>query len=119
MTPQELLEQEVVRTVVHDTDSVQSRVDRGMAVMDEHFPGWTDKICLKTFNITSSLSCVLGQVFCLEGYYFGGWRKMRQMGIVNDGPPAAYGFEATPPMHSDYQALQIEWENRIAERQSA
>lgn len=38
-------------------------VQRGVALLDEYFPGWWDSIDLGTLNMGSSSSCICGQLF--------------------------------------------------------
>lgn len=39
------------------------RVNKGANLLDEHVPGWADKVDLETFLITSVDRCIIGQVF--------------------------------------------------------
>jgi hypothetical protein len=39
------------------------RVQRGVDYLDEHYPGWADKINLDEFDLECGIHCVVGQVF--------------------------------------------------------
>jgi len=41
----------------------EKQIARGMAWLDENFPGWVEKIVLENLNLGSSCDCVLGQTF--------------------------------------------------------
>lgn len=39
------------------------RVRRGMKLLDEHMPGWKDKLNVQQLDMSSSYACVLGQLY--------------------------------------------------------
>lgn len=41
--------------------TIEERVLRGAAWMDEHFPGWAEKVNTETIDQSSSINCVMGQ----------------------------------------------------------
>lgn len=45
------------------TDTVEARVARGAAWLDEKYPGWYSKIDLSVLDISDCYQCVLGQVY--------------------------------------------------------
>lgn len=47
---------------------LSGQVDQAAKLLDQHYPGWADKIDLRTFDIQSIRSCVLAQV-AGEGSY--------------------------------------------------
>lgn len=48
------------------TDTMETRVARGILWLDYMHVGWRDKVDLDVLDITDSHGCILGQVF---GYY--------------------------------------------------
>ena len=38
-------------------------VSRGVALLDEYYPGWRDEIDLGKLNMSSSDNCILGQLY--------------------------------------------------------
>lgn len=67
------------------SDSIEARVARGAAWLDENHPGWERRIDLADLQLSSSCRCVLGQLFgdfhdapvSLEPYTepFGNWAQ--------------------------------------------
>ena len=54
--------------------TIAERVAAGAAFLDEHEPGWADRVNLKRLYIGSTCNCMLGQ---LRGEYLPGVRWMR------------------------------------------
>lgn len=50
------------------TETVQERVARGAAWLDEQKPGWEDLIDFDTLDLSSCSLCVVGQVFACGPY---------------------------------------------------
>lgn len=71
-------------------DSVEARVARGAALLDEKRPGWERKIDLAVFALDDGCKCVVGQLF---GDYIDG------IGLL--GCPGPWNT-----------ALDLEWERR-------
>jgi len=46
----------------HHND-LHARVKRGAALLDQHYPGWAEKINQKTLDMISSCRCILGQLY--------------------------------------------------------
>lgn len=44
------------------SDSLQERVARGAAYLDERTPGWWKRVDLEALNLGDSCDCILGQV---------------------------------------------------------
>lgn len=55
--------QAIAETIVQEELELDERVERGALHLDEHFPGWANKINLKTFNIRNAEQCVIGQLY--------------------------------------------------------
>lgn len=45
------------------TDTIETRVARGAALLDEKLPGWVDRIDLDKLDIGNPCQCVLGQTW--------------------------------------------------------
>ncbi|HZE34072.1 MAG TPA: hypothetical protein VE198_21895 [Actinoallomurus sp.] len=44
-------------------DTIEARVARGAALLDEKLPGWDQRIDLGRLNLQSECNCILGQEF--------------------------------------------------------
>ncbi|KXK63382.1 hypothetical protein AWW66_03450 [Micromonospora rosaria] len=91
-------------------DELQDRVTAGVAWLDQHHPGWADRIDVDVLDLDDSLSCVLGQVV---GDFW-------QTPITYD-QAIGLGFEAAPgDLHAEeYAGLDGVWRAVIEERQGA
>jgi hypothetical protein len=88
---------------------LEERVQRGAQLLDEKYPGWADRIDLRSFSISSPWLCILGQLFggYLEGVY--------SLNIVQQ--EALYGFNIKPTEpFSTFRQLQKLWQEAIEER---
>ena len=83
-------------------------IERGAAFLDEHFPGWEDKIDPETLNLEDGCNCILGQVY---GAYFKGAEKL---GLENIGDRARLGFTLDGGNH--FNALTRDWLAYLANR---
>jgi hypothetical protein len=102
--------------------NAREAVARGVALLDEHMPGWELKIDLGALDMGDCDVCVLGQ---LVGNYT---RGLHKLGIYDGwfGPisyeeiPACawFGFESGTIAGSerDYAALEQEWARVIKKR---
>jgi hypothetical protein len=84
---------------------LMSRVLRGAMVLDEHAPGWHQRIDLEKLDISSPFRCVLGQVF---GHYIEG------LVSLNMGASQPFGFAATA--YDENPALTGLWRALISQR---
>jgi hypothetical protein len=95
-------------------DSIGSRVDAGVALLDKEQPDWWRRCDMFWLSIASGRNCVLGQTF---GSYGHGQDvlELTRADCVN------YGFQAQRGIYSgidaEYAALTIEWGQRIRQRQ--
>jgi hypothetical protein len=93
--------------------SAEERVARGVAFLDEHAPGWRDKVEINDLRMQDSCRCVLGQVFNDEdggesrGYY---WASDKW--LLAGGQAARLGFDAGYGM--PFEALQAAWLEELA-----
>lgn len=99
-----------VERIISVPDTVEEAVSFGVAILDEHAPGWHDAIDVETVYLTDSYRCVLGQLF---GDYGVG---CDMLGLSDDTPDRC-GFNITG--QAPWQPLQDEWRRVIAERQEA
>jgi hypothetical protein len=103
--------------------TIAERVAAGTAFLDEHSPGWADRIDLVTFDLSSPCRCVLGQVYAeaasayegddddlvLDGFDYGV--------EILDVDSAGMGFDVI--RGSEYGPLEDEWKRVITERRAA
>lgn len=100
--------------------TIQDRVARGVALLDERSPGWVNKVSLNKLNMWSSADCIVGQVL---GNYCAGIRVLGldTKGAANHGFQADLGTRITLPappalldlVARDYTALTAEWRRVI------
>lgn len=76
--------------------SIEQRVTNGAKLLDEHEPRWFTMVELEVFNITSTSSCILGQVY---GTFSAGTRELDIEG--NRPEEERLGFELT---HEEYNS---------------
>lgn len=125
-------------TMLYEGATVEERVARGEAWLDEHVPGWLDRVVLADLHLQDCQRCVLGQVFQEEAEadtpVFGGagWDADSGFHFGVAGRPGSWaishGFDSIPweicceddcCEYDDFQDLQTEWESRIHARQAA
>lgn len=91
-------------------DTVEARVARGAAWLDEHQPGWERRIDLAKLALDETCRCVLGQVMPEHNYYETlyridvGWEWSAQHGFSG-------GFDSDV-----WQVLDEVWISLIKER---
>jgi hypothetical protein len=115
--------------------SAREAVARGVALLDEHMPGWELKIDVGTLDMGDCDVCVLGQ---LVGEYTEGLHQLgiydrwfapeegvvtalysEEAGYFEEAVPACtwYGFEgAWSHLERNYAALEQEWARVIKKR---
>lgn len=49
------------------TEQIRERVERGVALLDEHVPDWWQRLDTDILDIGDGSVCVLGQVYATEG----------------------------------------------------
>lgn len=96
------------------TDTIETRVARGAALMDAKRPGWDGRIDIKNLDLVSPCGCILGQEFdtpFLEGYYVG------LDELLNGSTALAihYGF-TTEDGGDEWDDLEKEWRRVILAR---
>jgi hypothetical protein len=70
--------------------TINARVHRGAALLDEKFPGWESSVNVSTLNLESSCNCVLGQKF---GDFVVGSQKIGFTDYAGTAPLPDYGRE--------------------------
>lgn len=83
------------------------RIDAGIAMLDDNYPGWENRIDLDLLDVRS-LNCVLGQVY---GSYM---RGKRLLNVVEDADQC--GFDICIDADESYADLTSEWRRRIEQR---
>lgn len=105
--------------------SAAERVAAGAAWLDEHRPGWVDKIRITRLDLSSCTQCVLGQVY---GHYFDAVSPDEATTTarpLRDADAAALGFEHrvdarnSAAVREDYAWLARAWRTLIRERRAA
>jgi hypothetical protein len=101
------------------TDDVATRVARGVALLDEHKPGWERLIDLSQFDISRTDSCILGQLYRDEGGDVGFYNGLDVLGLNTSGAGADGGFDNYPDREQDqFPVLQKEWVRVIDNKRS-
>lgn len=100
-------------TDLHTT--IEERVAKGAALLDEKVPGWVNDINLTTLRLENVYQCVLGQEF--GGYEIGA----RELGLDPwDSDAVEYGFMAEghfgDPEADPWDDLTEAWTAYIEER---
>lgn len=101
-------------------NNFESRVLKGIHLLDNNKPSWRDSIEIETLDLSSVFSCVLGQVF--RNYEEG----VRSFGISSDmignylEVQSSYGFDLThEELNGDrdehYESLTQEWVKQICQ----
>ena len=98
------------------------RAVKGMEYLDEHCPGWIDKIDLGILSMANMRTCIIGQLF---GEY---WTYVKVGGIFRGNVPEHhqpfdYGFDIDgmdgEHIERPYSALADVWDALITERREA
>jgi len=95
--------------------SVESRVARGVALLDRKSPGWDDRVVLRRLNVDDSTRCVLGELY---GTYDYGTFRLH----LGGHQAARHGFQSMlfgqRRRDRDFAALTREWRNVIKGRRA-
>lgn len=91
---------------------MRESVQRGAAFLDEHYPGWRQRINLETLDMRFWDYCVLGQAISPD-------RTFEAMGKMNNFDLQPYGFVAPELDPSFYPILTELWKEEIANGQPA
>lgn len=101
------------------TESIEARVARGVALLDERLPSWDERIDLDRLDLHSSCNCILGQEFAnhedVDGETWTGY-DAAQSALLNHADPTEYGFDLTGREAASFPALTSEWKRLILAR---
>lgn len=96
------------------------RVAKGVALLDEHKPGWADRINAVRLEVQSACDCILGQLYPpnaegVDGY----WLALadHDLPVWSFADTKDHGFAAANA--ADGERLDAEWVRVITERRSA
>lgn len=92
--------------------TIAERVAAGAAFLDEHEPGWVDRIDLDRLDLDLCPDCIIGQLYGPE-YYAG----LRTLGITGSGTDR--GFWPLGTGGNAASDLTAEWTRVITERRAA
>lgn len=81
------------------TSIAEPFVARGVAWLDEHYPGWFNAIDLETLNISRCDICVLGQVYSGHVPYAERQQLLAQVIASDPGTYRLYGFDLLVRRH--------------------
>lgn len=100
-------------------DTIETRVARGAALMDDKLPGWVERIDLDRLDLHSSCNCILGQEFAdhedVDGEVWTGY-DAAQGALLNYADPAEYGFDLAWSEAANFPILTAEWKRVILAR---
>jgi hypothetical protein len=120
------------------TDTIETRVAQGVALLDEKLPGWDERIDLDNLELDNTCNCILGQEFCHhpdvdmeddgndEGWpaaspFDIGVRELFDAVRFTNPEHAArsHGFDASSPsMPGEFDTLTAEWKRVILARRA-
>lgn len=89
-------------------ESARERVLRGVALLDEHAPGWHEKVDPEILAIRSPKNCICGQVF---GSFQEGVRVLKL-----SGEGSRYGFNAAPSAGVKISEVEAQWRDVLEGR---
>lgn len=99
------------------TDDVVSLVRKGMAYLDERYPGHDARVNLDTLNVGDSIRCPLAQA---HGAYYA---KAREAQHLSEQASIKLGFSVAHygigQVLQDLQALTDEWRHQYTQRAEA
>jgi hypothetical protein len=104
------------------------RVAAGSAWLDEHRPGWWKRIDTHVLDLSSCVTCVLGQEFAVEARRTGSHRSGYGYGAAQliddpdapDDEAALLGFDIPSPYRDEgYAELTAAWLDEIERRRAA
>lgn len=99
------------------TATIAARVADGVQLLDEHVPGWVDRIDVDRLDVSHPGNCPLGQLF---GAYLRAWRALFPGDEIPSEFPASVGFDAYdgPDVWDEIIELNDEWRFRIRARRA-
>lgn len=89
---------------------LQERVERGVELLDERYPGWLDEVWVDGLDMNSCSDCVLGQLY--DCSFINGLRTLE----INPGYAWCYGFDLADEERQDdvlWSALETVWKYAI------
>ena len=95
--------------------TIDERVAKGAAWLDEEHPGWRENIDPEILDMTSCLSCILGQVY--ENYW---WSPItKRWTDADDRKAAAMGFNIDfnltgDEVEAEFKLLTESWLRELA-----
>jgi hypothetical protein len=95
---------------VNKMQELQERVERGVALLDAHYPGWRDKIWADGLEMDTCSNCVLGQLY--DCSFINGLRTLE----INSGYAWCYGFDLADEEKQDdmlWSTLETIWKYAI------
>ena len=90
---------------------LRQRVERGAALLDAKQPGWAPRIDLVALDMSSGLTCVLGQLYA-GGYDTG----VEALGLGLNDPTYGFVEHTTTAWGVDYARLLPLWREAIEAR---
>lgn len=92
------------------------RVEAGVALLDEKYPGWECAIDLATLRLSSCTSCVLGQLYPNSSHFLGGLAALN----LHYGEAFRFGFilDSDEERDAGYPILQRLWMSAILQRRN-
>jgi hypothetical protein len=102
---------------ITELGTVTERVARGDALLDEHKPGWAERIDLGRLDVSDAYDCVLGQVFPPAGGYADGYYTALDdpdLGLFCYDRARSHGFAGASAQ--DDRLLDAEWARVITGR---
>jgi hypothetical protein len=104
--------------------TIEARVARGAALLDEKLPGWVERIDLDKLKLSSGCNCILGQTWdgptSADSSPFGAHADALALGGDDD---IEHGFNAGGEdwfsNEPEYEALTAEWKRLILARRIA
>lgn len=81
--------------------TMQSQVQKGARLLDDRYPRWYKKINRRFFNVSSTLTCMMGQLY---GEFFHGLERLG----ISPAMASKYGF-ATTNSNAAYLRLNSLW----------
>lgn len=90
----------------------QRRVTRGVALLDNKYPGWFEKMNLQRFNLNNEYLCVCGQLY---GNYK---RGSNRLGLNSNRASVRHGFNSYLSCKQSERQEMI-WRRIIDDRQDA
>lgn len=107
----------------NSTDTIEARVARGVALLDEKLPGWDRRIDLDKLDLASPCNCVLGQTWDEQSddpddpYFLHASRLFGRLDVQEE---VAHGFNSTHVLGveavSEMNTLTAEWKCVILAR---